>query len=258
MIYLVLTNMKYKIIYVLRKILGVKTYLFLFSLFTIKRTKIFSNEDDFLHFISLIPQDGTVLDIGANIGLNTVPLAQGRPRATVFCFEPIPLNISTLGRVINYYKLTNTKIFQTALGESNGELKMIVPLVGNVLMTGLSHNYTGDSTSTDSTGEIINTSMRRLDDIPEIQSAEKITAIKIDVENFEYQVLKGAQDTIVKHKPIIHCELWDNENRILTMNYLKSLGYKVLVFMDEKLVDFTPDYPYVNFFFIPIETEESN
>jgi hypothetical protein len=133
--------MKFKVIYVLRKLFGLKTYLFLFALLTIKRLKLYPFGDDFPHFISLIPHEGTVLDIGANIGLNTTPIAQQRPGATVFCFEPIPLNISILERVIRYFKLTNTKIFKTALGETNGELKMIIPLVGNVLMTGLSHNY---------------------------------------------------------------------------------------------------------------------
>jgi hypothetical protein len=96
--------------------------------------------------------------------------------------------------------------------------------------------------------------MLRLDDIPEIQSAEKITAIKIDVENFEYYVLKGGQETISKHMPVIHCELWQNENRKMTMDLLKSLGYKVMIFDGEKLVDFTDEELYVNFFFIPSDT----
>ncbi len=246
--------MKFKVIYVLRKLFGLKNYLFLFAIITIKRLKIYSFGDDFPHFISLIPHEGTVLDIGANIGLNTTPIAQERPGVTVFCFEPVPLNISILERVISYFKLTNTKIFKTALGETNGELTMIIPIVGNVLMTGLSHNYSGESAEIENQGEIISTTMLRLDDIPEIQSAEKITAIKIDVENFEYYVLKGGQETISKHMPIIHCELWNNENRAMAMDLLKSLGYKVMIFDDGKLVEFRDEEFYVNFFFIPSDT----
>lgn len=246
--------MKYKVIYVLRKLLGLKTYLFLFALISIKRLRILSYVDDFPHFISLIPEEGIVLDIGANIGLNTTPIAMQRPGVKVFCFEPVPLNISVLERVIRFFKLTNTKIFKTALGETNGELKMIIPIVDNVLMTGLSHNYGGESTEVETQGEIFRTTMLRLDDIPEIQNAEKITAIKIDVENFEYYVLKGGQETIAKHMPVIHCELWDNENRKMAMDLLKSLGYKVMIFDDVKLVEFNNEELYVNFFFIPSDT----
>lgn len=207
--------------------------------------------DDFLHFISLFPNEGIVLDIGANIGLNTTPVAQLRPDVSVLCFEPIPLNIVILERVIRYFKLTNTKVFKTALGDANGELKMVVPLVNNVLMTGLSHNYNGNTVDGETYGEIITAKMQRLDDIPEINTAEKITAIKIDVENFEYYVLKGGQKMLTKHMPIIYCELWNNENRTITMDYLISLGYKVMIFDDVKLIDFTDQDDYINFFFIP-------
>jgi FkbM family methyltransferase len=248
--------MKYKVIYVLRKLLGLKTYLFLFALITIKRFRTLSYVDDFPHFISLIPEEGIVLDIGANIGLNAIPIAQQRPGVKVFCFEPVPLNISVLERVIRFFNLTNTKIFKTALGETNGELKMIIPIVGGVVMTGLSHSYIGESPQVETQGDIISTKMLRLDDIPEIQSAEKITAIKIDVENFEYFVLKGGAATISKHMPIIHCELWDNENRTMAMDFLKSLGYKVMIFDDVKLVEFRDEELYVNFFFIPSAPSE--
>lgn len=243
--------MKYKVIYVLRKLLGLETYLFLFAILTIKRLKRYPFGDEFLHFISLIPNDGVVLDIGANIGLNTTPIAQLRPEVTVYCFEPIAHNIFTLERVIRYFKLTNTKVFKIALGDTNGELKMIVPIVSNVLMTGLSHNYEEGSETGDTKGEIITTIVRRLDDIPEIKNAEKITAIKIDVENFEYYVLKGGQALITKHMPIIYSELWNNEVRTMTMDYLTSKGYRVKIFDGSKLIDFTDEDSFVNFFFIP-------
>ncbi len=243
--------MKYKVIYVLRRLFGLKTYLFLFAILTIKRLKRYPFGDEFMHFISLIPNEGVVLDIGANIGLNTTPIAQLRPGVTVFCFEPIPLNISTLERVIRYFKLTNTKVFKIALGDTNGEIKMIVPIVSNVLMTGLSHNYQEESITEETEGEIITAIVKRLDDIPEIKNTEKVTAIKIDVENFEYYVLKGGQALINKHMPIIYSELWNNEVRTMTMDYLTSKGYVVKIFDGVKLIDFTDEDSFVNFFFIP-------
>lgn len=56
---------------------------------------------------------------------------------------------------------------------------------------------------------------------------------------------------IIKHKPIIYCELWDNEERNLTINYLKDLGYKVKIYHHKQLIDYSNQQS-VNFFFIPI------
>ena len=242
--------MKYRIIYILRKLLGIKNYLFIFSVLTLRRLRAFPFDKEFFYFISLIPQKGIILDIGANIGLTVIPLAQNRPESTVYCFEPVPLNIGTLERVIRHFGLKNIKLFKTALGESNGELKMTIPLVHNVLMPGLSHTYK-DHVEGETQGVVLTADMRRLDDIPELKEIEKITAIKIDVENFEYYVLKGGEELILKHMPIIYSELWDNEMQRLTMDYLKSLGYVVKIFEEGKLKDFTDEHFYINFFFIP-------
>ena len=249
--------MKYQVIYILRKLVGVKNYLFIFSVLTLRRLKVFPFCEEFFHFVSLIPENGTILDIGANIGLTAIPLAQKKPGSTILCFEPITLNISTLERVIRHFRLANIKVFKFALGEDNGDLKMTVPLVRNVLMPGLSHMYK-DHVEGETQGEVIVAEMRRLDDIPEIMAAETITAIKIDVENFEYYVLKGGQELIAKHMPIIYCELWNNEIRTLTMDYLKGLGYVVKIFDDEKLIDFTNEDFFINFFFLPPSMAKTN
>ncbi len=249
--------MKYRIIYILRKIVGLKNYFFIYSVLTLRRLKVFPFSDEFFHFVSLIPEKGTILDIGANIGLTAIPLAQKRPASTIVCFEPIPLNISILDRVIRHFDKANIKVFKCALGENNGELKMTIPLVRNVLMPGLSHTYK-DYVQGETQGEVVIAEMRRLDDIEELKSADKISAIKIDVENFEYYVLKGGQELIIKHMPIIYCELWDNEIRALTIDYLKSLGYVVKIFDDEKLIDFTDEHFFINFFFLPPSIGKAN
>lgn len=249
--------MKYKIIYILQKVLGLKNYLFIFSVLTLRRLRAFPFDKEFFHFVSLIPEEGIILDIGANIGLTAIPLAQKRPGCTIFCFEPIPFNISTLERVIRHFGLKNIKVFKVALGESNGEIKMTVPLVNNVIMTGLSHTYK-DHVEGETQGHVVVAEMRRLDDIPELQRAEKISAIKIDVENFEYYVMKGGRELILKHMPVIYSELWDNEIQRLTMDYLKSLGYEVKIFDDEKLIDFTDQHAFINFFFLPPSTAGAN
>jgi hypothetical protein len=90
----------------------------------------------------------------------------------------------------------------------------------------------------------------RLDDIPELQNLS-IDAIKIDVENFEYQVFLGAKHLIIQHKPIIYCELWNNENRVKCLELMKEWGYSIFVLQENKLVSLElHSYQTQNFFFI--------
>ena len=234
----------------LQKVLGMNNYLFLFSIFTIKRLKWNKHEEEFLFFNDMLPDNAIVMDIGANIGIMTVPIALKVRNAQVYAFEPVPTNVKALKRIVNYFKLKNVKIFETALGEQAGELKMVMPVTNNVKMQGLSHVLEDNSNDPLSQGEVFSVPVQKLDDIAELKAADKITAIKIDVENFEYYVLKGGEALLRKHKPIIYCELWDNEKRYLTLNYLKGLGYKVKVYQNEKLEEYT-NQEVINFFLMP-------
>ena len=60
--------MKTFVKYILQKILGLKTYLYVFARFIIVKLKWDKKEKDFFHFLKLLPDNGIVLDLGANIG----------------------------------------------------------------------------------------------------------------------------------------------------------------------------------------------
>ena len=235
--------------YILQRCLGFKKYLFLFSIISIKRIETNSAEEEFMHFVKLVPNEGIILDIGANIGITTVPLAKAKDNAIIYSFEPMPENIATLKRVVKYFKLSNVKIFDIALGEKDGVLTMVMPVVNHVKMQGLSHIQLNGTEQEHSAGDEIDVTVKTLDTIQELNTAKKISAIKIDVENFEYFVLKGGRHLISVHQPIIYCELWKNEMRELTIKYLADLGYSVKVFHNKQLTDYKDNA--INFFFIP-------
>ncbi|HHG84193.1 MAG TPA: hypothetical protein ENJ82_05530, partial [Bacteroidetes bacterium] len=81
---------------------------------------------------------------------------------------------------------------------------------------------------------------------------EHVSAIKIDVENFEYFVFRGGEKVLREYHPLIYCELWENENRDLCFSLLRDeLGYKVQVLNQGTLVDFDPEkHSNQNFFFV--------
>ena len=59
----------------------------------------------YIYFLNIIPDDGVVLDIGANIGIMTVHLSKKLKNSFIYSFEPIPLNLLTLKRIIKWFQL---------------------------------------------------------------------------------------------------------------------------------------------------------
>ena len=242
--------MKKRIQNLLQQILGFENYLYYFSRFMIFTARTFAYEMEFSRFIKLIPAgDNIILDIGANIGITSVVLAKKFPDSAIHAFEPIPPNILTIKRIIRHYKLKNVQLHETALGEQTGSLKMVVPVINNVRMQGLSHAYVEGNNEDWNKGDIYHMQMIRLDDLTALKGDKKIVAIKMDVENFEYHVLKGSVELLKKHKPVIYCELWNNEMRHLAIALLKEIGYIIQNNKGKKFEN-SADESFADFIFI--------
>ncbi|MGQ0827492.1 MAG: FkbM family methyltransferase [Bacteroidota bacterium] len=244
--------MKSVVKYILHKLLGFKNYLFIFSLFKIYTLRRDKNEKDFFQFLALIPSGTIVLDIGANIGIMTVHLARSIRDVTVYSFEPMPNNIGAFKRIVNYFKLKNVQLFEIALGNAEGEAEMVMPVINAVRMQGLSH-VVHNSITENNEGERFKVPLKMLDKMEElINSPKRISAIKIDVENFEFFVLDGAKNLLAKNKPVVYAELWENENREKCFELFNTLNYKTVVIVNKNAVHFDPSlHKTQNFIFLP-------
>jgi FkbM family methyltransferase len=240
--------LKDRIISFLQRVLGFGNYLFLFSWYKILTLKKDTRENDFFYFVNQMNENDTVLDIGANIGFMSYFLAKKVNQGKVYSFEPIPENINTVLRIKKFFKLDNVQVQDYALGDETKMLTMIMPLIGKAKKQGLSHVVEENSLEK---GLQFSVEQNRLDDINLLKD-QKIQGIKIDVENFEFQVFKGAIELLRNNKPIIYCELWDNENRTKCFNLLGDLGYQTMVLIDGKLQSHNPaNQTTQNFFFVP-------
>lgn len=132
----------------------------------------------------------TAIDIGAHVGLWTRVLSHYFD--SVLAFEPVPTHIECLQKNIEPLKKQNVTIFDHALGNDIGEV-FINPVADN----------TGNA-RIDLTG--IKVRMEILDDILKHTTPGAFDFIKIDVEGFEYDVVKGAQNIIKRDKPILVIE----------------------------------------------------
>ncbi len=223
----------------LQRILGFERYLFLFSWFKIQTLKWDKKEGDFNYFMSLLPEDARVLDIGANIGIMTGLLAKRCPQGKIFAFEPIPQNFRALQRIVRFLKAAHVQCFQLALGNEEKTVEMLMPIMKGVKMQGLSHVKHETIEGFDTPQEHFEVEQKRLDEM-DFWKNEAIHAIKIDVENYEAFVLQGARQLLATHKPLIYAELWDNENRKLCFELAEELGYGIFILEKEKLVPFDP------------------
>lgn len=131
------------------------------------------------------------IDIGMHVGLWSMHLA--KRFETVIGFEPVLEHIECLK--LNMVGNNNYLVHQCALGNRIGS-------AGLKFLEG----STGSTQVTDDGQGII---MRRLDDF----TFDAIDFIKIDVENYEFFVIQGAEETIKKHKPVIIFEQ-KGDNRV--------------------------------------------
>ena len=250
-------TMKNRLIYLLQKLLGYNNYLFVFSLYKFYIKKIVKQDPEFLKFLELISETDNVLDIGANVGSMSAWLAKKAKKGKIFAFEPIPSNYHTLKRVLGFLGLNNVKVINKALGSENKEISMVLPIRDNVRKHGYSHILSENRRENE--GEIYRIQQVTIDSIKELQDLP-IAAIKIDVENHEYFVLKGALELIKNNRPIIFCELWRNHVREQVHELLAGFNYKMQIVEDNEFIDYNPKLHYnrvhTDFILVPVELSD--
>jgi FkbM family methyltransferase len=245
----IIERLKNAIKKILQSILGFDNYLRVFAKFKIKTLSRDPKEGDFFAFMDMLPDRGVILDIGANIGIMTWHLVSKFKHAKVKAFEPIPENFQTLESTLSDLPGERYELFDFALGDESGSTTMVLPEVDSVQMQGLSH-VVHESITDFNEGKKYEVKVHTLDEF--IPVSDEIVGIKLDVENFEYYVLKGGENLLRKHRPIIYTELWENENRQRCFDFLSSLDYAPHFYDGEKLKAYSKkEYKGQNFFFIP-------
>lgn len=154
---------------------------------------------------------GLCLDIGANVGFMSMALAS---RFNVVAFEP----------QLELFKLLRENVSEkpvechnVALGSTMGTAHM--PLI----RYGDRGNYGGvPIIKTGGFGTIL-VQMRTLDSF----NFEGVGLIKIDVEGYELEVLKGAVETIARCKPVLYVEDDREDKRGPLRAFIRALGYEI-------------------------------
>lgn len=149
-----------------------------------------------------MPKNGeVVLDIGANVGY--LLLQFGRlvgPSGSATGFEPDPLNFAKCAHNLSLNSPKNVKLYNVGLGARRGTAQMIVDSPANRGGNRISQSPCRD-------GHPI--PIHPLDEFLLTSAIPRADFIKIDVEGFELQVLRGARQTLEKFRPRLFIEVDD-------------------------------------------------
>jgi FkbM family methyltransferase len=139
-------------------------------------------------FVEHIRPDWWIFDVGANIGYYTILFAQLAPGGRVFAFEPTT-TAAMLHANLLHNNIKNAEIHEVALGATTGEqLDRIYRLWGTE-------------------GEVKTYPFYKLDDFIGRHRIERVDCIKIDVDSFDFEVLRGAEQTLLTKNPVVVVEL---------------------------------------------------
>lgn len=185
-----------------------------------------------------------VLDIGANLGAYSIPIAKSIQdvEGRVIGFEPQRIIYYQLCGNIILNRLDNFTAINQAIGDINGQIE--IPEFNydeNPNIGAFSFNKTyRDHLNMErhSQGKKYLVPIVTLDSM-NIEQAPAL--IKIDVEGFELNVLKGAEGFLELHNyPPILFEAWDlewfKEDKLILLNFIKYLGYEVSLNIRQEFV----------------------
>jgi FkbM family methyltransferase len=150
--------------------------------------------------LDLCSRPGSVVEVGANIGAHTVPLARqlAREGRRLVAFEPQPAVFQLLCANLALNALTNVRAWPYACGAEAGQVAFPEPdyqKPGNfgAVSVGIRPPEAG----------FLQAPCVKLD---EVIGQEQVALLKIDVEGFEREVLDGARSLIARSRPFVYLE----------------------------------------------------
>ena len=163
-------------------------------------------ERDTLHHIFSVVQPGTVyFDVGANIGLLSIPVVAERPDVEVVSVEASPTVLPFLNKTHAAACSPNWTVIGTAVGACDGEAQFWAGKAALNAYDGLRDTGRGGPK------KAVRVSVRTLDEIWRQRGCPAVSVIKMDIEGGEYHAMKGTKEIIGCVKPIFVLE-WNKLN----------------------------------------------
>lgn len=174
----------------------------------------------------LFERASTFVDAGANCGLYSILGALWNPTLQVVAFEPVPAIFSGLERNVRLNHVEKrVRCENLALSSKSGKATLFLP--------------ESDTLDPETIGTLVSDSWQHRNgaaplevetvsfDEYESRNPMRVDLIKIDVEDFEADVLEGMQQTIRRDRPFIVCEVLPRLHRNQrTCKIVEALNYQ--------------------------------
>ena len=132
----------------------------------------------------------TAVDVGANVGLLTIPMAKAiGEKGQVYAFEPIELNVRSLKSNLDVNNLRNVELTQCAVGNFDGKIRLTDNHHSNDSSSGFFHRATDSESGIEVQQIRLDRHFKNI-----LRSDNEIRLLKIDVEGMEIDVLDGLGD----------------------------------------------------------------
>lgn len=191
----------------------------------------FEYENEFVAGLDLTGQ--IVYDIGGHIGLFTLYFSRAvGPQGKVITFEPNPETFRTLRRNVELNCLTNVQLINAGLGAERQTIELLygdydggLGTLDEARQSELMRSHKG------MVFRRASVPVYALDDLIREQALPDPTFVKIDVEEYEYPVLRGMRDLLSRVQPTLLVEVHGAHNADILANarriaeHLIACGY---------------------------------
>jgi FkbM family methyltransferase len=181
----------------------------------------------------LAKKNDVFIDVGTNIGIYSVLVQKSNPNIKTLCIEPIKELVKKSRVFQNANNTTNYELFEVALSDSTGETEIFVPALDEFQET-----TTASLSNTFFYNQKLKGEYRKIkkyrfyDFIDALKTPlQGNVLIKIDVEGHELSVLRGCEDYLISHKPLVFLEIEmtrENIKNYFSLNFHKYYNtYKI-------------------------------
>ena len=184
---------------------------------------------------SIVKPDMVCIDIGANLGYYA--LLEAKKCKYVYAIEPVKSSYDTLVKSIELNKYKNIKAHNLAIGNQSG-IKNITTCHRNNWATMLDFKLAADKYKAK-----FDRFYKGIEEVNEVtldrfvsdNKIDKIDFIRMDVEGYETEIIKGGINTLKamprgSHLTIeVHAGLFKDKTPIIKMlNTIKNIGFKII------------------------------
>lgn len=183
-------------------------------------------ESETIKFINdFVFDNSAIIVIGSHIGFYTILFGVlTKDSSIIYSFEPLESNFHYLKKSININDLNNVKPINKAISNANQK---------QIFYSKSAIGYNAGSLVKNPLNEKIEMQTESIDNFTKANKIKNIQLVKIDVEGFEMQVLRGGQDVFKRLKPTLILALHpssiekNGDSLIDIWRVLEKFNYKI-------------------------------